>query len=75
MMDANETALEKYNARWSNGSNAQTSTLYKNATKGKTAQYGCRLQDHVLSLLGHSGFKTLKRISPAAQKWVDWMIS
>jgi hypothetical protein len=60
-----ENALKVYNSRYNNN-------LYRTATKGKTAQYGCKLQDNVISILQGNG-PTMKRIAPAAQKFVNWM--
>ena len=71
-MDTTQKALNQYNSKWA-GSNYETSKLYRKATNAKTAQYGCRLQDHVLALMGGNG-KIMKRIGKAAQAWVDWML-
>ena len=67
-------ALRKYNTKWETD-NYETVKLYRKATDKRTAQYGCRLQDHVLALLGYPGLKLLKRISPKGMAWVNWMIS
>ena len=70
-MSTNQEALNKYNSKWNNN-NYQTASLYRKATNGKTARYGCRLQDHVLALLG-ADTKKLARIAPAGMRWVEWM--
>jgi hypothetical protein len=73
----NQIALDRYNAKWSAKYNKYTSQLYKSATSGKSAEFGCRLQDTVIVALGHDKYGNLLRVDDLTVSefsFYEWMI-
>lgn len=69
----NLDAMDKYSAKWKSPFWLTTRDLYAKAAT--TSNFGCHLQDEVLTRLGATieGHKTRKRYGHAAQVYIDWM--
>lgn len=72
-MEKQQEAFAKYCARWSKWP-LITSLLYRQAIRGKTVRYTCRLVDHIFSLTDDPTARVMKHSGYDAGVWIEWMI-